>query len=448
VTRPRHRLLATLLSAAPMVAGAFSADDFARGREVIPDDAPVQRVIVPEDVYRWTTRADLGDLRVLDPAGGLTPFAVRAPRAEPPPATWQPLIWFALPGEAESQAPPSVNVTLGPDGTLVAVQGSGSPPGRRAAYLLDSGRLDHPIASVRLRWPDDAADFVARMRVEDSDDLDRWRTLLPSATIAQVGVGAERIVADRLPLASANRRYLRIRQLDDAAMPPLSRVEAMERVPGETMRQRTRLAAQPGSERRPDERWEYDSGGHFPVDQLHLAPPERTFRAVIRLYSRAAPGTDWRDHGLHTLYAFASDGDHGRGAMSDPVSLGPVTDRYWRVDWLVREGVADPAGVELEIAWQPHDVLFLRQGSGAHLLAYGRAGLEAGTWPITDLAARLHGASLDGLQPRPLGEPRALGGAARLERAPAPFNWRTGVLWAVLVAGVLLVATLAYRLLR
>jgi hypothetical protein len=449
MTRHRLRLLAGLLSGAPMMAGAFSADDFARGREVTPDDAPVQRLVVPEDVYRWTTRADLVDLRVLDPNGGLVPFAVRAPRPEPPAADWKPLNWFALPGEAEGPStPPSVNVQLGADGTIIAVQSSPSTPGTRAAYLLDTGRLTHPIASLRLRWTDEAADFVARVRLDDSDDLDHWRTLLRSAPLAQLGVGAERIVADRLELGSAARRYLRIRQLDDAPWPALTGVEAMERVPGETHRHRTRLAALPGTERRSEGRWEYDSGGHFPVDRLHLVPPERTFRAAIHLYSRPAAKADWRDHGRHALYAFASNGDGARAARSDPVELRPVSDRYWRVEWLVREGIADLAEVELEIAWQPHEVLFLRQGTGTHLLAYGRAGLEAGGWPITDLAARLPGTTLEGLQPRPLSEPRTLGGAARLEPAPSPFDWRTGVLWAVLLAGVLLVAALAYRLLR
>jgi hypothetical protein len=46
-----------------------------------------------------------------------------------------------------------------------------------------------------------------------------------------------------------------------------------------------------------------------------------------------------------------------------------------------------------------------------------------------------------------LGARRELGGAAALV-APRPFPWRTAALWAVLVVGVLVVATMAVRLAR
>jgi hypothetical protein len=46
-----------------------------------------------------------------------------------------------------------------------------------------------------------------------------------------------------------------------------------------------------------------------------------------------------------------------------------------------------------------------------------------------------------------LGARRELGGAAALV-APQPFPWRTAGLWAVLVVGVLVVATMAVRLAR
>ena len=41
-----------------------------------------------------------------------------------------------------------------------------------------------------------------------------------------------------------------------------------------------------------------------------------------------------------------------------------------------------------------------------------------------------------------------LGGPARLEPVPEPADWQTLILWAVLVAGVLVIGVLAVRLLR
>jgi hypothetical protein len=41
-----------------------------------------------------------------------------------------------------------------------------------------------------------------------------------------------------------------------------------------------------------------------------------------------------------------------------------------------------------------------------------------------------------------------LGGPDRLVEVPAPVDWRTIVLWAVLLLGVAAVGAMAYRLLR
>lgn len=450
MTRIARRTLPILLCTLAGAGSAMTPDDFARGREVLPDAGLVQRVIVPEDVYRWTTRADLGDLRVLDASGNPAPFAVRVPQPAPPPPDWQPLPWFVLPAPGGTTGlPASVNVQLGADGTVIAVHGPAAAAAGRAAYLLDAGTSAARLAVLRMHWAGDAADFVARVRLEDSDDLHDWHTLVPSATLAQVGSGPARIVADRVALPRSPRRYLRLGGMDDAPLPPLTAMDAAQHQPVAPLRHRTRLPALTDGRRAAETR-EYDTGGHFPVDQARLVPGESTYRAVVRLFSRNAADAPWRDQGRHTVYAFAAvaGGETAAAASSDPIALPAVTDRFWRVDWLVREGIADPSAVMLEIAWQPHEVVFLRQGLGTHLVAYGRSGLEPGAWPMAELSERLDGASLDGLAPRPLGEPMAFGGASRLEPPPPTRDWRTMILWAVLLAGVALVAGLAYRLLR
>jgi hypothetical protein len=150
MNRLARRALPVLLCILTGAGNALTPDDFARGREVVPDSGLVQRVIVPEDVYRWTTRTDLGDLRVLDAAGNPAPFAVRAPQATTPPPAWQPLPWFALPTPVDTaDAPASVNVQLGADGTVVAVQGAAGDATARPAFLLDASTLERPIGAIR-----------------------------------------------------------------------------------------------------------------------------------------------------------------------------------------------------------------------------------------------------------------------------------------------------------
>lgn len=133
---------------------------------------------------------------------------------------------------------------------------------------------------------------------------------------------------------------------------------------------------------------------------------------------------------------------------SDPVAFA-TSDRFWRVELATPEG-REPT---LEVSWQPAELVFLGQGRAPYLLAYGRADFAGRQWPMADLVSRLpdvNGARVD-LSAAPLAqmsEPNMLGGPSRLVAATKPIDWMTIVLWAVLVAGVALIGTLATRLLR
>lgn len=68
---------------------------------------------------------------------------------------------------------------------------------------------------------------------------------------------------------------------------------------------------------------------------------------------------------------------------------------------------------------------------------------------MQDLAERLGaGSALDTLPAAIVGEPVTVGGRASLEAPPEPIDWRTLLLWAVLLIGVAAVAWLAFRVLR
>ncbi len=53
--------------------------DFARGRVIVVGEDLVQRAPLPQDVYEWVVRDDLGDVRVFNREAEQVPYALRRP---------------------------------------------------------------------------------------------------------------------------------------------------------------------------------------------------------------------------------------------------------------------------------------------------------------------------------------------------------------------------------
>ena len=80
------------------------------------------------------------------------------------------------------------------------------------------------------------------------------------------------------------------------------------------------------------------------------------------------------------------------------------------------------------------------------LLAFGSGGVTSGETAgtlLSQLAAQTE--AIGQPQPAQLGAQQVLGGAQALTARP-PTNWSTWLLWATLLAGVLLLAWMAWRL--
>jgi hypothetical protein len=413
------------------------ANDFARGRVVQIDPAsPAQRILLPQDVYEWSVGPDLGDVRVLNGSSDEVPYALRRPSAAVDHSAWQPLPVFMLPRPGAGPTA-QVRIEVAEDGAVVAVHGTAPAADALRAHLIDTGTTDRGRLQLRLSWPDGNEDFVARLRVEASADLDRWQTVSGATTVAQLRAGEEAVRLDLVEAPGGSGRYLRLVQTDGASPLRLTAVAGrlLENRPPE--RAWKRLAGGPikGG-------YEFDTGGRFPVDRVRAGIDQDTYLVRARLSSRARPDDRWRDHGVHTFFRVAAQSTE---AEADPAPVGAGTDRWWRLEW----DDATTAEPWLAIGWIPHELLFLSQGEPPFLLAYGRGGVSGRSWPMADLLDRL-GATLDAnaLSPASLEAPRLLGGPDRL-RAPArAIDWQTILLWTLLCLGVALIGILAFRLMR
>ncbi len=439
--RPLASWVLPLLLISP---GALAdASDFARGRVLdTAADAVVQRVTLPDDVYEWVTRDDLGDLRIFNRRQEEVPYRIRRPVGTEEYSPWQAYPLFVLPeGTGELSSDPRLEIQLDELGSIVAYTGSGETGSGNRSYLVDVNQAGRAPAQLRLvRAGGGEGDFVGRVRIEISNDLDEWEILVAATTIASLSRAQQAVVLDRIDIPPRRARYIRISQVDGNAPLDLERVDVRYR--DRTVPER-RWKTLPG--KRVGESFEFASGGHFPVSRLRVAASGGgSYLVTVQLRARSDPEHPWSDRGVHTFYRTEID---GATAAAKAVPAGQY-DRYWRVEFR-GEGLPSPV---LEIGWLPDEVVFLRQGPAPYVLAYGQAGVTARMWPLQQLLGQLDGSGgnvdLADVPFARAGDPRMLGGPDRLLPPEAPVDWQTIVLWAVLVLGVLLVGVLAFRLLR
>lgn len=441
-----------------LLALAESPGDFAFGMRLQPDGPqPLVRVDLPAAVHAGVSRADLGDLRVFNAAGEAVPHAWLPPppasRARPTPL---PLPSFALRGAAAA----------GVDGVEVRIERQGGravlrmndraaapAPALLLGYLIDASAVEQPLQAFALELPATADDVVARVRVEASDDLARWTTLVGEAPVLRLAAGGQRLERLRIEFAPRRAKYFR---LSWAAGTPALPLVAVGGEPAVTLievpRQWQQVAG--SADRDAAGSYRFDLGGQFPADRLRLLLPQPNSVAAVELLSRANDRDAWRRVTTATVYRL---GATGQEVVSPEIAVAPNSDRYWllRVD---QRGGGLGAGVpELAAGWLTRSLVFAARGPTPFQLAFGSGSAQPTAYPITTLvpgyrigddgqpvASASAAASLAIGQASTAAMHTLAGEGARR----AGIDWQRWGLWGSLLLGVALLAWMAWRLAR
>jgi hypothetical protein len=431
-------------------ANGLSMDDFAYGIRIqVPAGIPVAAVSLPEAVYRRASRTDLGDIRVFNESGEPVPHLLRYARSRKADAPWRPLPYFPIPEEAHGTIPDyGIYVRIAPDGTITQIVRPTLPaaesPGR--TVLIDASRMGSGLAELRLEWPAGTMNRMVFFSLAASDDLVAWRRLIPRAMVADIHYGGHRLSNHAIVLPPNGQRYLRLRQLNDGPAIALTAIQGRSRAEGQravrallTIDGR-RMADQQGG-------YEYDTKGAFPVDRVNLLFNQPNSMADAHLFSRSTQEGEWRRRTKGLFYRIDMQGTPLTGA---PQSVPVCMDRYWRLTVDASESTIGQMIPRLEIGYRPHDLFFIARGSGPFTLAFGSTRAELLKTNVAALVDSINQDHEDGIEQWvfPQGPPFVLGGVKRLAPQARPVPTRRIVLWSILLAGVLIVAAMAWRLAR
>ena len=406
-----------------------------------PADAKVFDVPLAAEVY--ATANGMEQLAVLDANGEPQPFFRRSPPPTAP--TEQHVVLEASPlyaGGAGGGS--SVGVTTNARGTSVTVTPGAPSSSAVRGFVLDARAVTTAPIALDLDWRALPQPFLLEVSVEQSTDLTNWRGV-GRGSVAELAIGDAEVRHARVPVRAAAGGYLRVTPSSAVADWHLLRAALVSSTTEPAAPARVRvppLAVGAGAAEPVPDALYFDAGGTLPVASVALAfaAGDGWARATVAA-SRTLDGP-WTPVAYGELFYTLSF--EGREFASTPVAVGRQEARYWRV---VPQAPLRDSRVELELTF-PQEYLRVAASSGApFLLAAGT--LAEGAGPDATLSSVWSALTppADVVPFATLGARRELGGAAALV-AVRPFPWRTAALWSVLIAGVLVVGTMAVRLAR
>ncbi|WP_147652568.1 DUF3999 domain-containing protein [Vulcaniibacterium gelatinicum] len=433
----------------PALAWAGPREDYARQwpLTLARDDAGAYRVTLDDSVYRQLQSPALRDLVVLDRSGTPVPTAVFAPEQPLARSTRRLAVpFFPLPASAPAGAQGWELVSeADADGRLRRVEArtrGASAEAPRTALLVDLSRVREPVVALVLHWAAVEALDVG-YRVEASDDLDHWQAIATRGRLVDLRRDGRHLLHRRIELFGLMPHYQRARYL---RLTP-DRAEAAFEVTAVEAELASTVAPSPLQWRELAPRaaaegtaptFDYDLGGPFPVRAAEVAlAGNHALR--WRLSSRDDEEAEWRPRVADGLAYRIAPGTRSQARMLDAV----VRDRHWRLD---ADG-AVPGTPRLRLGYRPEVVVFVAQGEPPYTLVAGSARAQREEAPLEQLVAAVRRARGRDWQPAPayLGSSRELAGEAAL--VPRR-DWKTWLLWGVLVLGAAVVAGFALSLLR
>ncbi len=432
---------------------ALSIDDFAFSMRITtaPDRA-IQTAIIPISVYRNVVRADLGDLRVFNQKGVEVPHAMRTldghKRGEPAHVS---LPLFPLLGskDGRSQGDLALEVERSADGQVLSIRTKTSGPSPESTagapvlgYILDASAVEGPIAGLDVEFGPTDGNYVVHLRVDQSDDLAKWRTVTRDQTLIRLNYEGNQIEDHHIDLPNTKAKYFRLSWRDAALPAPIVTTNAelrAETVPGERLSFRVSATppAAPGA-------YVFDLGGPLPVDRVSvLLPNENTLiKAELASSNQLGGAKDRASTGR-----FYRIRENGQALSSPAIDLARRTDRYWFIDVTVNGGTLGDALPQLVFEYFPDQLVFLAQGDAPYDLAYGSHKTKPTRFSASDLLALVNQDSAELPRETALLAPETLRtGQAALTEPPPPPPIQTYVLWGILVFGVVMLGWMALRL--
>jgi hypothetical protein len=449
-------LLLDAAALATLTSSAASADQLQEFKTRTPitlqGDGPYYQLTLPLEAQIGSHFLDMSDLRVFNGQGEMVPFSLIKGRSRVDEAVLRtPLTWFPLYATDTPDSVPEIRVERRADGTLVSVKGGEAKNSGRQklrGYLLDISHNKDAARKLELDW-DSAVTGFQQLSVEASDDLQTWRAWQRSAQLSRLEFGGQRLERNQIELPGDHADYIRLTWSLPQDAPQLTSViltsstSSYRPAPllwsGEIQPTRTSAG---------EYEWEFPQ--RLAIEQIKIGVPQVNVLTPAEIWGKtgAEMNSPWQLLTTTVLYRLQID---GKELQQLEVALAGLPMKMIKLKSDPRTGGLGAGTPTLAYGMASHQVLFLARGSVPFVLAEGNGQARAADLSPatlipgygTSAAPPISTATLANI-PSDQAVPPGLAPEAKSGFA----NWKTLILWAVLLTGIAAIAVMALHLLR
>jgi DNA polymerase III gamma/tau subunit len=435
------------------------------------NNEPFYQTQLPLAVYEYTLSNNLSDLSITNAANEQIPYAIvpyenlhanTSTREEIKPLTIYKLQTEALnkPNELRIQLEKSAGKTS------LDVISSESAKQPDTVFLVDAGAKHSPLRKLIVDWSGSNNIFL-NTEILSSDDLQNWTAvgnavLLNTITDTNnqqlgqiedqkhVSPQTTKLLQNTISLnEDVSARYLQIRTTESAGSFKINNINAhyqyLQNIAAQPLWQSPKLLAREEDATAGLVNIDYETTGRYPVSRFRVILPQENMVTNVQVLVRNQPNEPWRNLTSAFIRSLKQDKN-----LPPESLINTTVARYWRLQFKQSDGGIGAENPALSLGWLPPTVVWNARGAAPYQLHVGNNPALVNTIAIGNM---LPGFDSQKLNKLPIATPKLLAetinkNAAETNAWAKKTDYKSWILWAVLVIGVLLLAGMAYSLLQ
>lgn len=423
----RYLMLGALLSG---TVAASTSRDFAQQWPVDAKGEGAYAINLNEEVYRIVQKNDLSDLAAFNAAGEALPFGPMPTSYGPLPAAWVQAKTFSLP-KAASDNPDLMRLhvqrSAAGDLSLDANFANQASVKESHDWIIEVADDKQSIEALQVQLSEQAGDFNAALVVQASNDLQQWQHLTTGSIISlkQDGQSLQRL---QVELPGNSNKYLRVQSLDAPVGLQVAGFKLKQR-PFGILRSPPLQVMQATFLKKDGKGFVYELPARIMPELLNIELKNTNAIAQFSISTRQNEMDYWQLQNSLTVFRLRAA---GVSLDNDASSLQSGRMRYWRVE----SGTNIEEPPVLKFSYRPEQFLLLTHGAGPYVIAAGSMKAQRDQYPLDILISQVKQNQGRDWKPTEV----MLGSPAQVITdmqaiGKAPTDWRSIILWSVLLLG-------------
>jgi len=420
---------------------------------------PLYQTTLPKAVYQYSRNDNLQDLTINNAAGEQVPYALlpyhelhqkTANNLDSKSLNFFPLKESSLsnPGNLTVQIDKIANSTSVNISTKsFDITPNDNSVGGQSIYLVDAGKKHPPLQMLSLHWQG-SENMLLTVEVLASDDLKQW-TSVGYGVLLNTSSDGKALRQDSIQLDNTTKaRYLQLRGADNATF-YVSKINAeynnLRAVTPAILWQEVTLKHREQADINGAVNIDFESQGRFPTNYLRVQLPQNNTMTSASIFVRNKSDADWQYLTSASLYRT----DKAGKSYSNPdIFLNATTSRFWRLQFNQSSGGIGADNPSLSLGWLPHTVVWNARGQAPFSLHIGENPNIVNTVDIASLIPNFKFKKLQDIASANLITKVRTNTEAATNTWIVPIDYKRWLLWGGLLLGVLLLAGMAFSLLK